>query len=224
LIKIEGLSKSFQSGETKLQVLKNLNLELEGPEMIAIVGASGVGKTTLLNLIGALDKPDSGKIIFEGIDIFSFSRKELSRYRNTNIGFIFQFHYLLPEFTALENAIFPALIKGESKAEASRKAFNLLEELNLKDKWFHKVGDLSGGEQQRIAVARALINNPRIILADEPTGNLDEKTAENMFELFVKIHSAHKVGFIIASHNQKLAKMCGSILQMHNGTLEKLIE
>lgn len=219
LLIIKDLHKSYQSGKYTLKVLNGLELEMAPKDMVAIVGASGVGKTTLLNLIGALDKPDKGKIFFEGKNIYEMPPQELAIYRNEKIGFIFQFHYLLSDFNALENIIIPSLLKGNNKKEAENKAMELLKELNLQDKWFYKIGELSGGEQQRIAVARSLINSPMLILADEPTGNLDEKTAEEMFSLFLKINENHKVAFLIATHNQKLAKICHTIYRLQQGKL-----
>ncbi|OGF62585.1 MAG: ABC transporter ATP-binding protein [Candidatus Fischerbacteria bacterium RBG_13_37_8] len=220
LLEIKELCKSFQSGNVRIQVIDKLNVQVHEGEMIAIVGESGVGKTTLLNLIGALDSCDSGEILFEGNNILELSRQELARYRNENIGFVFQFHYLLPEFNALENAMLPALINGQIHAIASERAMMLLEELQLKARWHHKAGELSGGEQQRVAVARALINNPKIMLADEPTGNLDEKTAGRMFELFRTIHDKRNFALIIATHNIKLAKTCDRIYLMQEGKLQ----
>lgn len=222
LLSIKNLHKYYQSGEIILKVLEGLDLEVQQKEMIAIVGASGVGKTTLLNLIGALDTPNEGEILFEGKNIFEMPEQELANYRNKEIGFIFQFHYLLADFTAIENTIIPALLKGENKNEAFDKGMQLLKELNLDGKCFYRVGELSGGEQQRIAVARALINSPKLILADEPTGNLDERTANDMCNLLLKINETHNVSFIIATHNQKLAKICTNIFSLHLGKLNKI--
>jgi ABC-type lipoprotein export system ATPase subunit len=221
ILETRNLHKSFRSGETIINVITGLDLEVYEGEMIAITGESGAGKTTLLNLIGALDYFDSGKILFEGIDISKLSLPELAKYRNEKLGFIFQFHYLLPEFNALENTIFPALIKGENKDKIKQKAMLLLEELNIADRWHHRPGELSGGEQQRVAVARALINNPRLILADEPTGNLDEKNSELLFELLRKINKKYNVSFIVATHNYKLAKVCDKIYEMCEGKLKQ---
>ncbi len=222
LLEVRNLYKSFKSGSSIIEVIKGLEFILYENEMVAITGESGVGKTTLLNIIGALDSFDSGEIIFEGINIAELLSDELAKYRNEKIGFIFQFHYLLPEFNALENVILPSLIKGLNKDKVRDKAMILLDELNLGERWHHRPGELSGGEQQRVAIARALINNPKVILADEPTGNLDEKNSKLLFELLRKVNQKFKVSFIIATHNYNLARICDKIYRMQDGLLKQI--
>lgn len=223
LLEVKNLYKSFRSGQAVIEVIKGLDLKVFESEIIAIVGESGVGKTTLLNLIGALDSHDAGEILFDKVSIFSLSANELAKYRNEKLGFIFQFHYLLPEFNTLENTIFPALIRGKKREEVMQRAMIILKELNLGDRWHHKPGELSGGEQQRVAVARALINSPRMILADEPSGNLDEKNSEILFEILRDVNKKYKASFIIATHNYKLAKICDKIYEMQNGKIKEKI-
>ena len=223
LLEVKNLYKSFRSGQAVIEVIKGLDLKVFESEIIAIVGESGVGKTTLLNLIGALDSHDAGEILFDKVSIFSLSANELAKYRNEKLGFIFQFHYLLPEFNTLENTIFPALIRGKKREEVMQRAMIILKELNLGDRWHHKPGELSGGEQQRVAVARALINSPRLILADEPSGNLDEKNSEILFEILRDVNKKYKASFIIATHNYKLAKICDKIYEMQNGKIKEKI-
>lgn len=223
LLEVRNLFKSFRSGQVVIEVIKGLDLVVYESEMVAIVGESGAGKTTLLNLIGALDSYDAGDILFDGVSISSLSTVELAKYRNEKLGFIFQFHYLLPEFDALENTVFPALIRGKKKEEFMQRAMMLLKELNLEDRWHHKPGELSGGEQQRVAVARALINNPKMVLADEPSGNLDEKNAALLFEIIRDVNKKYKASFIIATHNYKLAKICDKIFEMQDGKIKEKI-
>ncbi len=213
MITIRNLQKSY--GE--LKVLKGINLEIEKSKITTIVGASGAGKSTLLHLIGTLDKPDDGTIIINGTSLFQLSDNELSKYRNRHIGFIFQFHHLLPEFTALENITLPALIAGRSKKEAVARALELLDFLQLRDRMEHKPNQLSGGEQQRVAVARALINNPDLVLADEPSGNLDSENARKLHQLFFDLRDQFQQTFVIVTHNQELAKLSDRIITLKDG-------
>ncbi|HPY80219.1 MAG TPA: ABC transporter ATP-binding protein [Bacteroidales bacterium] len=213
MITIRNLQKSY--GE--LKVLKGINLEIEKSKITTIVGASGAGKSTLLHLIGTLDKPNDGTIIINGTSLFQLSDNELSKYRNRHIGFIFQFHHLLPEFTALENITLPALIAGRSKKEAVARALELLDFLQLRDRVEHKPNQLSGGEQQRIAVARALINNPDLVLADEPSGNLDSENARKLHQLFFDLRDQFQQTFVIVTHNQELAKLSDRIITLKDG-------
>lgn len=213
MIVIENLKKSYGS----LNVLKGIDLEISKSQIISIVGASGAGKSTLLHIIGTLDKPNSGKVLFNGMDIFSMNDKQISNFRNKNIGFVFQFHHLLPEFTALENISMPAYIAGTDKKQADEKAMELLSFFGLTERAQHKPSELSGGEQQRIAVARALINNPSVIMADEPSGNLDSKNARELHELFFDLRDRFKQTFIIVTHNQELAEMADRCVQMKDG-------
>jgi lipoprotein-releasing system ATP-binding protein len=203
-----------------LQVLKNVSLQINKAEVVAIVGASGAGKTTLLQLIGTLDKPSDGKISINNTDVAALSDKKLSAFRNKNIGFVFQFHHLLPEFTAIENVYLPALIAGVSKKEATQKASELLNLLGVSHRIDHKPNELSGGEQQRVAVARALINDPAVILADEPSGNLDTNNAHELHKLFFTLREKLQQTFVIVTHNKDLADMSDRQLLMKDGIMQ----
>ncbi|HTA61279.1 MAG TPA: ABC transporter ATP-binding protein [Bacteroidia bacterium] len=203
-----------------LQVLKNVSLQINKAEVVAIVGASGAGKTTLLQLIGTLDKPSDGKISINNTDVAALSDKKLSAFRNKNIGFVFQFHHLLPEFTAIENVCLPALIAGVSKKEATHKASELLNLLGVSHRVDHKPNELSGGEQQRVAVARALINDPSVILADEPSGNLDTNNAHELHKLFFTLREKLQQTFVIVTHNKDLADMSDRQLLMKDGIMQ----
>jgi lipoprotein-releasing system ATP-binding protein len=202
-----------------LQVLKGIHLEIEKGEVVSIVGSSGAGKTTFLQILGTLDKPDSGELIINGVNPFKLSQKELAKFRNTELGFIFQFHQLLPEFSAVENAILPALIKGDSLLDAKNKAKRIFEILNISHRMEHKPSELSGGEQQRVAVCRALINSPSIIFADEPTGNLDSKNSEELHQLFFELRKEFNQTFVIVTHNDSLANMADRKLVMADGLI-----
>ncbi len=205
-----------------LHVLKGVNLHIEKSEIVSIVGASGAGKTTLLQILGTLDNPDkqSGSVLkINEIDIYSLNSKKLSKFRNEQVGFIFQFHQLLPEFTALENICIPAFIKNTPKAEAEKRALELLDFLGLKNRASHKPAELSGGEQQRIAVARSLINNPAVIFADEPSGNLDSESAERLHKLFFQLREEFHQTFVIVTHNEELANMADRKLTMVDGEI-----
>ena len=216
----EDLEKGFSTGSgVRLEVLRGLSLTVEAGEVVAIIGDSGTGKSTLLHLLGALDRPDKGKVCYDGQDIFERSDDALSRWRNTSVGFIFQFHHLLPEFSALENVAMPALIAGQGRAEAQARAETLLEQLGLGMRLGHRPAELSGGEQQRVAVARALMNRPALVLADEPSGSLDTKTAEALHEELLKLSRAHDQAFIIATHNPTLSGLCDRVLLLEDGQL-----
>jgi lipoprotein-releasing system ATP-binding protein len=215
VIKATGITKSYGD----LKVLKGIDLYISEKEVVSIVGASGAGKTTLLQIIGTLDIPDSGTIFFDGSDISKLKGRQLAGFRNNNIGFVFQFHQLLPEFTALENVCIPAFIAGKSKNEAEAKASELLSFLNLADRLDHKPSELSGGEQQRVAVARALINNPSVILADEPSGNLDTENKNELHKLFFKLRDTFNQTIIIVTHDRQLAGMSDRILQIKDGLI-----
>lgn len=215
MIKTTGITKAYGD----LKVLKGIDIQIEDHEVVSIVGASGAGKTTLLQIIGTLDRPDNGNIYFDGSDINKFKGKTLASFRNTNIGFVFQFHQLLPEFTALENVCIPAFIAGKSRGEAEQKAAELLSFLSLSDRLDHKPSELSGGEQQRVAVARALINNPSVILADEPSGNLDTENKNELHKLFFKLRDTFGQTIIIVTHDRQLAEMSDRILQIKDGLI-----
>ena len=217
MIRIENLTKQF--GE--LKVLKGVNLEVERGEVISIVGPSGAGKTTLLQLIGTLDKPTGGKIFFDGEELSRMSNRRLATFRNKHIGFVFQFHQLLPEFTALENITIPALIAGRDRKEAEKEAMELLRIMNLEERAGHKPSEMSGGENQRIAVARALINHPDVILADEPSGSLDSRNKEELHRLFFDLRDKFGQTFIIVTHDETLASLTDRTIRMVDGTIEE---
>jgi lipoprotein-releasing system ATP-binding protein len=221
-LKAVELSKSYMSGSEELHVLRSLDLTVRTGEFITIVGASGVGKTTLLNLLGALDRPTNGTIFYQDKDIFKLNDRDLAQFRNQEIGFIFQFHHLLPEFSAIENVMMPILIARKSKNEALKLANDLLQTVGLEDRKHHRPSELSGGEQQRVAVARALVNNPKVILADEPTGNLDRKTGETIHELLYKLNREIDQTFIIVTHNESLAERSDRTIKLTDGKAEIL--
>lgn len=216
MIEAKGIYKSFG----KVEVIKGIDLQINKGEIVTIVGASGAGKSTLLQIIGTLEKADKGEIVYDGNNISKLGQRALAEFRNKNIGFVFQFHHLLPEFTAVENICIPAFIAGESKSNALSKAMHLLEYLNLTERANHKPSMLSGGEQQRVAVARALINNPAVILADEPSGNLDSKNAKELHELFFKLREQTGQTFVIVTHNPELAQMADRTLTIKDGKIE----
>ena len=215
MIKISNITKSFGS----LEVLKGISLEIKPHEIVSIMGASGAGKTTLLQIIGTLDKPDNGQIIINGTDIATLNERQLSDFRNQHIGFIFQFHQLLPEFTAVENIQIPALIAGKSFKESEKEAKEILSFLNLSHRAKHKPTELSGGEKQRIAVARALINHPEVILADEPTGSLDSQNKEDLHRLFFDLRNNFGQTFVVVTHDESLASLCERTISMKDGKI-----
>ena len=217
LISVQNLDKFFKTGKETLKVLKSLNFGIMKGEMVAIMGPSGAGKSTLLHLMGTLDRPTSGKVLFNHISLFEMNDCELANFRNKNVGFVFQFHHLLPEFTAEENVMMPLLIQGVRRNEAAEKANSILNELELGDRRNHKTGELSGGEQQRVAIARALVNNPEVILADEPTGNLDQKTGEKVHHLLKELKQNKTL--VIVTHNRSLADDMDRILLMEDGKI-----
>ncbi len=212
-------AKDIKKTYDNLTVLKGVDLEIKKGEIVSIVGKSGAGKSTLLHILGTLDRQDSGILTINGKDISQLPEKELSAFRNQHIGFVFQFHHLLPEFNALENVCIPAYIQKKSEKEAVARATQLLSDLGLKDRLHHKPSQLSGGEQQRVAVARAMMNNPAVILADEPSGNLDTETSQQLHELFFDLRDKHQQTFIIVTHNTELAKMSDRTLVMKDGVI-----
>ena len=217
MIKLTGIEKSYGS----LKVLKGIDLEIPEGEVIAICGASGAGKSTLLHIMGTLDHPDKGEVLFDNSSVFALNDQELSLFRNRNIGFVFQFHHLLPEFTAVENVALPAMIAGESKKNALKKAQEMLQIMQLSERFLHKPAQLSGGEQQRVAVARALINNPKVVLADEPSGNLDTEHAKNLHQLFFNLRDQFKKTFVIVTHNEELANLSDRKIVIQDGVILK---
>ncbi len=205
LLEVTDLFKSYGSGDRRVEVLKGVSMSIGHGETIALLGASGAGKSTLMHVIGVLDRPTSGSVCYSGDDIFLKSERDLATFRNASIGFVFQFHHLLPEFTALENVMMPMLISGASRKSAVESALSILDEVGLAHRVTHKPGELSGGEQQRVAVARALVMQPELLLADEPTGNLDMKTSESIHQLFEDLHERRGLSILVVTHNERLA-------------------
>lgn len=220
ILKAENIYKSFQTTKkVKLDVLKGISLEVQKEKITIIVGASGAGKSTLLHLLGGLDRPDSGEVIYNESNIFKYSDDKLAKFRNKNVGFVFQFHHLLPEFTALENVMIPQMINGTSYNQAKKRGEDLLSTVGLRERIDHKPAELSGGEQQRVAVARALANNPKIIFADEPTGNLDSVNSEEIHKLILDLRKNFGVTFVIVTHNQNLVNLADHIYEIKDGKI-----
>lgn len=219
MIEIKDIRKSFGN----LEVLKGISAEINDGEIVSIVGPSGAGKSTLLQIVGTLDKPDSGRIIYNGVDVSLMSEKKLSAFRNGNIGFVFQFHQLLPEFTAMENVAIPALIKGDSASQANKRAAELLDFLGLSGRLDHKPSQLSGGEKQRVAVARALMNKPAVIFADEPSGSLDSNNKKELHKLFFDLRRELNQTFVIVTHDETLAADCDRIIKMTDGKIVEIV-
>ena len=218
-IDIRGLEKTYGKGAASVDVLKGIDLTIEKGDTIAILGASGVGKSTLLNIIGALDRPTGGEYFFQNEALFKMDSTRLSAFRNKFVGFVFQSHHLLPEFSALENAMLPALMGGEKREDAERRAKELLSKVGLADRLTHKPGELSGGEQQRVAIVRSMIQTPEIILADEPTGNLDKKTGDEVFSLLLALCAEHDITLIVVTHNEKIAGLMQRKITIEEGKL-----
>jgi lipoprotein-releasing system ATP-binding protein len=222
LIRAQNLTKTYRSGDSELVIFDNLNLEVRKGERLALVGESGAGKSTLLHLLGGLDRPSSGTIYYKSKDISGLADAELADFRNLEIGFVWQIHYLLPEFTAQENVMMPLLIRGLSHTEAASVSLERLDEVGLRARASHRAGELSGGEQQRVVLARALVGKPSVLLADEPTGNLDFRTGEMIFQLLERLHQSHQLTSVFVTHNLHFAKRCDRILKLENGVLTVL--
>jgi lipoprotein-releasing system ATP-binding protein len=218
-LEVRNLHKHFGNSERRVDVLRGVELTVAPQETAAVLGASGVGKSTLLHILGTLERPSAGEVCYEGVDVFTLTADDLAAFRNRTIGFVFQFHHLLPEFTALENTMIPALIAHKSRKEARELAASILERVGLSHRLAHRVGELSGGEQQRVAVARALALHPRILLADEPTGNLDTKTGRHVHDLLLRLNQEHRVSLVVVTHNMELAGMMARRYQMKDGVL-----
>ena len=217
----QGISKEYTTGDQRLEVLKKIDLTLASGKMAAIVGASGCGKTTLLHILGTIDRPSSGHLFFKNRDIFAENNTELALFRNKTVGFVFQFHHLLPEFSAIENVMMPGMISGNDRAEIIDDANELLKKVGLANRIEHRVGELSGGEQQRVALARAMIMKPALLLADEPTGNLDAKTGNKVFDLLQEIHSSRSMSTVMVTHNPELAARMDRCLTLEDGVLHE---
>jgi lipoprotein-releasing system ATP-binding protein len=217
IVSVRGLVKDFRMGPTTVNVLRGIDLDINRGEMLSVIGASGVGKSTLLHILGGLDRPTSGTVGYEGVDIYKMDDTGLARFRNTRVGFVFQFHHLLPEFTAIENVIMPAMINGAAREEARARATKLLGEVGLSGRVGHRPGELSGGEQQRVAIARALMVEPAVMLADEPTGNLDTHTAESVHELLRSLNREKGLTLVVVTHNEKLAERSDRTIRMVDG-------
>jgi len=220
LLSARDIRKVYATSGGEVKVLRGVSLEVHPGEIVSIIGPSGVGKSTLLNIIGTLDRPTSGELVINDNDMFSMSDSDLSKFRNVSIGFIFQFHHLLPEFTALENVMLPALLSGSSKEKVMENASSLLADVGVSNRETHKPSELSGGERQRVAVARALMNNPELVLADEPSGNLDRENAEALYDLIWKLRDEKKQTFIIVTHNEELAEKADRIIRLEDGIVK----
>jgi len=216
----ENIYKTYQNGPQKVEVIKGIQLEVQTGEIVVIIGPSGVGKSTLLHLVGGLDKPTSGNVLIDGENIFAMNDYDLAVFRNKSIGFIFQFHHLLPEFTALENVIIPGMMHSRANSELEGNAEKMLADVGLSERLHHKPSQLSGGEQQRVAVARALINNPRLVLADEPTGNLDKQNSEALYKLILSLNEKLNKTFIIVTHNEMMAKEATRVIELEDGKIK----
>jgi len=222
VLEARGLVRTFRHGGRTIEVLRGLDFEVAAGDMVAVRGKSGVGKSTLLHILGTLDRPDAGLVAYDGRDLMSLPERELAAFRNGHIGFVFQFHHLLPEFSALENVMIPAIIGGLSRSEAESRARSLLDAVGLSERSTHRPAELSGGEQQRVALSRALVMRPKVILADEPTGNLDDATSEEVHDLFVDVNRRFGVAFVVATHNVKLAARMTRAMRLEDGVLRPL--
>ncbi|HWG20089.1 MAG TPA: ABC transporter ATP-binding protein [Terracidiphilus sp.] len=224
MVQVQGLEKTYKTARGPLTLFRDLDLQVATGELVAIMGQSGAGKSTLLHILGALDAPSAGTVYCASINVATLNSRQAAAFRNREIGYVWQFHYLLPEFTAQENVAMPLLARGQSRREAMELAANWLREVGLGDRREHRPGELSGGEQQRVALARALVNNPRLLLADEPTGDLDESTARQVFELIERIHANHGLTSILVTHNMDLAGRCSRVLHLEHGRLATFLK
>lgn len=221
ILEAKNINKIYHSGPETINVLTDLDFNLKEKEIVVIMGPSGVGKSTLLNIVGTLDKPTSGEVIIDGISVFKYSEQKLSKFRNQHIGFIFQFHYLLPEFTALENVLIPRMIKGNNWKQDEDKAIGLLSDVGLSQRLHHRPNQLSGGEQQRVAVARALMNQPKMVLADEPTGDLDPRNSQMLFDLILDLNQKYNQSFVIVTHNEMFAEKANRVIHLWEGKVKE---
>jgi lipoprotein-releasing system ATP-binding protein len=222
ILRVENLKKVFRSGQTDLVLFENLSFQLRKGEMLGIVGESGTGKSTLLHILGALDRPSEGDVYCATMRLRSLSDDDAAEFRNREIGFVWQFHYLLPEFTALENVAMPLMVRGMGQQESSEEASRWLQEVGLSDRAHHRSGELSGGEQQRVALARALVTRPKLLMADEPTGDLDGRTAEMVFELISRLHRDYRLTSLLVTHNLDFARRCDRVLRLGDGRVEEV--
>jgi lipoprotein-releasing system ATP-binding protein len=221
MIQAINLTKVYKTPATQVVVFEDVNLTVERGRLVSIIGPSGAGKSTLLHLFGGLDSPTRGEVLFKNENIFQWNAAELARFRNHHVGFVFQFHHLLPEFTALENTMMPRLIRGGSRSAAEADARQILDRVGLSHRLDHKVGEISGGEQQRVAIGRALVGGPELLLADEPTGNLDHKTGENIFEIFRELHREKDLTSVIVTHNERIAVQCDEVWELDAGVFRR---
>lgn len=224
MIQARNLTKIYKAPVSEIVVFENLNLEVKQGRLLAVIGPSGAGKSTLLHLLGGLDTPTRGEVFFKNRNIFEWTASELARFRNRHVGFVFQFHHLLPEFTALENTIMPRLIGGGNQAEIESKGRQILDRVGLSHRLDHKVGELSGGEQQRVAIARALVSGPELLLADEPTGNLDHRTGETIFQMIRELHAERGLTSVIVTHNERIAVQCDEVWELDAGVFRHIQE
>jgi lipoprotein-releasing system ATP-binding protein len=220
LVEAADLTKTYRTPASQVVVFESLNFVIPRGRLVALIGPSGAGKSTLLHLLGGLDRPTRGKVIFDNANVFDLQGVDLARFRNRHIGFVFQFHHLLPEFTVLENAMMPGIIRGAARPETEETARKILERVGLGPRLTHKVGEISGGEQQRVAIARALAGQPQFLLGDEPTGNLDQKTGESVFEMIRELHEERGLTSLIVTHNEKIAAQCDEVWEMEGGRLQ----
>jgi lipoprotein-releasing system ATP-binding protein len=219
IVQAQELTKVYRTPASEVAVFEGLNLDVEKGRLIAVIGPSGAGKSTLLHLLGGLDAPTRGRVLFKGENLFEMNSRALARFRNHHVGFVFQFHHLLPEFTAVENTMMPRLIRGSEKSSTALEAKSILERVGLGHRLDHKVGELSGGEQQRVAIARALVGGPELFLADEPTGNLDHRTGDTIFQMIRQLHAEKELTSVLVTHNEKLAVQCDEVWELDSGRL-----